>query len=910
MATQEHFFRYSPALALVALAIATSGCDVDAGARPDGGVYQPDGGYPDGGYEDAGYDDAGYDDGGYEDGGYTCDPSNPYYGNGPIPEPDPNDLLWARHGGWAVWDYCICKPDETPIGPDLDPRTHVNRDAAGPNILFNVAWKDCHMLPDVVGEEGMPTTCGELRARVAEGARLMVPGAAGGGALFSGNNYRELTSGFGIATFPATAYNNMWMSWGLDERPDNFDFLVGQRVGSPFGPVRNPYPLYYGPGDPRNEVLTGSLIPGVDSPLDILSNVTLTPEAERTGGSGTMPYFFTHLRDEDGSYTGRIGITCQGCHTGSIGDATAPDMGRSGYTEGSGSPLADHNLFLYDMLPRGYAASFVFWINLSKTRGVNNASDVNLAFLFPDNDAGYDFGTLGGLLTTGTSAGMDTPAWWNMGHRTAKFVDGLFPMDAPRVDMVFYTPIVGLFGVVGDGVTFLVNAVAGVVDMVGYIVTLALNAIGLGPADVPAGVFNIINGVFNAFGIDLVDLTGLDESQNTDIFQAISAFISVDEENDGQQWMRDHGVAINDWALTLKSPEYPGNVDRQLAEEGAVLFHELNLWQAGSGPGVPTLEGGNGSCSTCHGVYAPRYANDPNWLSDPALIGQAAYITPIDIIGTDRVRFNVNDQAMNEAGRHNFFGYAELQDEVAAGNADYCGPQNHNNYRDPVAAPRNSTARRALGYLAQPLHGVWSTGPYLHNGSVPNLRGVLDSSARPDLFRRFTTPTPSNFQQGEVMMGYDTSLTRAFDHDNVGWRYQTYQEVYGRACDPVGGVTGALDCFQFNPLDVLHLQSNLNGAVQCVQNQFLGQITNQHRSCDPTGVATELLDTVLTFAQDNLILVWNLLYAPMDVTDFDSVNNRTWYNTRMYGQGNGGHTFGDGLTDHQRDAIIEYLKTL
>ena len=37
--------------------------------------------------------------------------------------------------------------------------------------------------------------------------------------------------------------------------------------------------------------------------------------------------------------------------------------------------------------------------------------------------------------------------------------------------------------------------------------------------------------------------------------------------------------------------------------------------------------------------------------------------------------------------------------------------------------------------------------------SVPNLRGVLDSSARPDLFRRFTTPTPSNFQQREVMMG-------------------------------------------------------------------------------------------------------------------------------------------------------------
>ena len=107
---------------------------------------------------------------------------------------------------------------------------------------------------------------------------------------------------------------------------------------------------------------------------------------------------------------------------GSVG---APeDRSGAGFTQGSGSPLADHNLFLYDMLPRGYLASLVFFINLNKTRGVNNASDVNLAFLFPDGGAGYDFETLFGLLTSGSSAGMDTPAWWNMGHRPAKFIVG------------------------------------------------------------------------------------------------------------------------------------------------------------------------------------------------------------------------------------------------------------------------------------------------------------------------------------------------------------------------------------------------------------------------------------------------------------------------------------------------------
>ncbi|WP_044558596.1 di-heme-cytochrome C peroxidase [Azospirillum sp. B4] len=37
-------------------------------------------------------------------------------------------------------------------------------------------------------------------------------------------------------------------------------------------------------------------------------------------------------------------------------------------------------------------------------------------------------------------------------------------------------------------------------------------------------------------------------------------------------------------------------------------------------------------------------------------------------------------------------------------------------------------------YEARPLFGIWATGPYLHNGSVPTLWGVLKSSARPAAF--------------------------------------------------------------------------------------------------------------------------------------------------------------------------------
>ena len=34
------------------------------------------------------------------------------------------------------------------------------------------------------------------------------------------------------------------------------------------------------------------------------------------------------------------------------------------------------------------------------------------------------------------------------------------------------------------------------------------------------------------------------------------------------------------------------------------------------------------------------------------------------------------------------------------------------------------------------------------------------------------------------------------------------------------------------------------------------------------------------------------------------------YDTALPGYGNDGHLFGDGLTDAERSAVIEYLKTL
>ncbi len=705
-------------------ALMTTAC-AETPEPASGALYGTGGGYGGGG---------GYGSGYYED----CTNYTP-----PTP-PDPNSLLHSSHGGWAVWDFCRCRPDDTPL--PVDPRSLVQPGVSeGRNVAFNAYWKDCHVLPEVLAEEdGAATTCGELRTRFMQGEALMTPSQVGSGSLFSGTEPYKLASGFGIATFPASAYNNLWKIWGgFLFRPSNFDELVSQRYGAPFGETRNPYPV---PGEDPNRT---------------------------NGGSGRLPQFFTQVQKADGTWTGMIGITCQGCHSGGAG--TPADGAGLGLLEGSGSPLADHDLFLRDMLPLGYPASLATFINLNRTRGVNNASDVNLAFFFPDEEW-YDLADLFGLVTSGSTAGMDTPPWWNMGHRPVKFADGMFPMDAPRVDMVFYTPFFGLFGDVLGGIS-----------------------------------------------------------------------------EEGQDWMREHGPAANDWIVTLKSPAYPFPVDTALAEEGAVLFHTLDLWAPSRANPVRDPGAGNGSCASCHGAYAPRYVNDPAFLSSPALEGIASYIAPYDVINTDPVRLETNNEGMQQAGTFNFFGYPPT-----IGTDQDCGPQNRAELR----------GGRELGYLAQPLYGVWATAPYFHNGSVPNLWEVLKPSDRKGLWRRVSTPARWD-QAGRVVMGFDTNLQRAFDRQKVGWYYDE---------------------------------------IECQVESWYNWNVVPYLNCNPDNDEDPLVQQMLSVLYGNLIAVWNILYPP--TLTREQMENRKIYNTHMYGQGNEGHEFTSVLTDHERLAIIEYLKTL
>jgi hypothetical protein len=58
------------------------------------------------------------------------------------------------------------------------------------------------------------------------------------------------------------------------------------------------------------------------------------------------------------------------------------------------------------------------------------------------------------------------------------------------------------------------------------------------------------------------------------------------------------------------------------------------------------------------------------------------------------------------------------------------------------------------GYLAPPMVGIWARAPYFHNGSVPDLMGLLDSRQRPARWTR------SGTELGD------------YDPDRVGFRYQ------------------------------------------------------------------------------------------------------------------------------------------
>ncbi|NJM67597.1 MAG: cytochrome c [Acaryochloris sp. RU_4_1] len=133
-----------------------------------------------------------------------------------------------------------------------------------------------------------------------------------------------------------------------------------------------------------------------------------------------------------------------------------------------------------------------------------------------------------------------------------------------------------------------------------------------------------------------------------------------------------------DWLLDLPAPKYPYIIDTELAAQGEPIFEQ--------------------NCASCHAFGRQK-------------VGQ---VTPIEEIGTDSGRL---DSYTTE--------FASNQYTLFAG-ITYKGEDQ-----------RFTHFRKTNGYANHPLDGLWLRAPYLHNGSVPTLRDLLEKPEnRPRNFYR------------------------------------------------------------------------------------------------------------------------------------------------------------------------------
>lgn len=150
---------------------------------------------------------------------------------------------------------------------------------------------------------------------------------------------------------------------------------------------------------------------------------------------------------------------------------------------------------------------------------------------------------------------------------------------------------------------------------------------------------------------------------------------------------------VRDWIWTLPPPPYPYAIDASLAARGTAVYAE--------------------HCLTCHGDHRFR-----NGTRAGDRIGQ---VEPIERIGTDPYRL-ASYTSVFAANQYSLF---------------------------PQSPYRFTRFRKTNGYANHPLDGIWARAPYLHNGSVPTLRDLLEPvERRPAVFYR----------------GYDV-----FDQTNVGF---------------------------------------------------------------------------------------------------------------------------------------------
>ena len=173
-----------------------------------------------------------------------------------------------------------------------------------------------------------------------------------------------------------------------------------------------------------------------------------------------------------------------------------------------------------------------------------------------------------------------------------------------------------------------------------------------------------------------------------------AALLTLKDSSEARQ-IDNHSPDVLAYLKTIKAPKYPYTIDQTLTAKGKTIFLE--------------------SCSKCHGTY-DAVSTYPN------------YLVETKTIGTDPALATEYD---------NF-------------------PYYHTWYNDSWFAKKSPKSQLIpqKGYVAPPLDGIWITAPYLHNGSVPTVDALLNSSTRPKYWSR-------TFE----------GVTAEYDAVKVGWKY-------------------------------------------------------------------------------------------------------------------------------------------
>ncbi|HEX6334902.1 MAG TPA: hypothetical protein VFZ78_11790, partial [Flavisolibacter sp.] len=173
-------------------------------------------------------------------------------------------------------------------------------------------------------------------------------------------------------------------------------------------------------------------------------------------------------------------------------------------------------------------------------------------------------------------------------------------------------------------------------------------------------------------------------------FLMASSLLAVTDTSQSRE-VDEHMPDVLAFIYSLEPPAFPHPIDRDLASKGRIIFEK--------------------NCSKCHGTYGKK-EKYPNLL------------IPASIIKTDSFLYKSN--------------YSNSQ-FIEWFNRSWFTTGDHPARLVPFE-----------GYIAPPLDGVWATAPYLHNGSVPTIEGVLNSAARPRYWSRdFNNPV--------------------YDYANLGW---------------------------------------------------------------------------------------------------------------------------------------------